>query len=58
MRGLMGGPFTRLDSSLTQYQSIVGEDVVPLWTVDELLEMYDLQYVDVLKIDTEGRAEG
>lgn len=31
-----------------------GIDVVPLRTVDELIAMYNVQYVDILKIDTEG----
>lgn len=33
---------------------VVGWDTIPLWSVDALLDMYGLQYVDVLKIDTEG----
>lgn len=40
--------------AFSEAQWIVGQDVVPLWTVDKLLAMYDMQYVDVLKIDTEG----
>lgn len=30
---------------------------MPLWGVDELLDNYKLQFVDVLKVDAEGEAE-